>query len=122
MPPTPLILEKTAAKKIIGDIGLAVMILGKGNVSGVKDAEDKHTDSLLGDINIPLEILSNGQLIGAKRSSEEDANADDLVDLGVLTNGLYNHYGGGVVNVKREEDNGVGPVEVGSPVLDVNNL
>lgn len=80
--------QKTAAKKIIGDTGLAVMNLGKGDISGVKNAEGKRTDSLLGNINLPMEIFSNGELIGTKRSVEEDANAEDLVDLGLLTDGL----------------------------------
>lgn len=109
--------QKTAAKKIIGDIGLAVEVLGKGDVSGVMNAEGAHTDSLLGDIDLPLETLSNGKLIEAKRSTEEAANSDDLVKLGLLGNGCAysgNHYGGGLINIKREEnveENGIGPIE-----------
>lgn len=56
--------EKAAAKTIIGNVALAVKILGKGDVSGVENAATQQTDSILGDIDLPLQVLSNGKLIG----------------------------------------------------------
>jgi len=58
------------------------------------------------------------------RSTPDAEKTEDLVDLGLLGNGYGNNHGGGGISIKRDEnaqDNGIGPIEVGTPVLDITN-
>lgn len=53
---------------LIGDIGITLKVLKKGNLSDVENAEDSGKKSFLGDIDLPLKVLGDGKLLRTKRS------------------------------------------------------
>lgn len=108
---------------ISGDDGAAALIGGDGNFTGAQNAKreefDEDTENTIQEEADQAEDeLMEGQTV---------KHADDLIDLGFLGNGNpnSNYYGGGGISLKRDEnaeDDFIGPIEIGSPVLDINNL
>lgn len=81
--------KRSGVSGYTGDVRYATSDGQNGDVTAIN--KSKHStqgaSGLTGNVEFPPEILSNGKLVGAKRSVEEAANAHDLVDLGLLTDG-----------------------------------
>ncbi|KAJ5661584.1 uncharacterized protein N7477_009200 [Penicillium maclennaniae] len=116
-----------------GGTGAGVLALGNGDVTGVKNAH-------LSDDHVVVATLvgSDGHVAGVKNAKREGEleleekghtveNDNDLIDVGILgnDNGSGNSNGGSGSSIKRDEntqDDFIGPIKVGTPVLDITNL